>query len=483
MDFFVSQTLNGLTLGTLLFLTASGLSVVIGLMRILNLSHGATFLFGGFVGMSVQVATGNFFFAVIAGIVGAAALGWVVQRLFLTQLMGSSFRQVLLTLGIAFVVSDCILWIWGGIPRLRSSRHRSLSGSVQIAGTTYPTYRLFLIALGIAAGVTLWIVWERSLLGAKLRACVDDRAIAATQGINVGAVFSAVFVIGAALAGMAGVLGGVVLGVSIGLDFQMQLLALVVVIIGGLGSLNGAFVGSMLVGLLDSFSKASFPTLAYFTIFAPVVIILIPATAGLVRQRRRLGMKERLKAARFKLIIIAAIAAAAAVAGIALDAYWIGVLSQALMMGLAAVALDVLVGWSGMPSLGHAAFFGVAGYTLAIMTTRWDINPWLAAVAGVVLALLLASGFAPLAVRTHGLAFLTVTLAFGQVIWGVATKWYGVTGGSDGIAGVPRPEPLFGFSLYDPRSSTCSPSSSWRSSRPSCFLGSCAAHSGFSCGA
>jgi len=162
-------------------------------------------------------------------------------------------------------------------------------------------------------------------------------------------------------------------------------------------------------------------------------------------------MAERFAAGRFKLVVVAAIAAAAALAGVILDAYWIGVLSQALMMGLAAVALDILVGWSGMPSLGHAAFFGVAGYTLAIMTTRWDVNPWLAAAVGVLFGLLLAAGFAPLAVRTHGLAFLTVTLAFGQVVWGLATKWYGVTGGSDGIAGVPRPEPLLGLSLYDPK--------------------------------
>jgi len=194
--------------------------------------------------------------------------------------MGSSFRQVLLTLGIAFVVSDAILWIWGGIPR--SIKPPSiLATSVEIAGSTYPAYRLALIALGIGAGVALWLLWERSLWGAKLRACVDDRSIAAAQGINVGAVFAAVFVIGSALAGLAGVLGGVVLGVSIGLDFQMQLLALVVVIVGGLGSLNGAFVGSMLVGLLDTFSKASFPTLAYFTIFLPVVIILIVRPQGL----------------------------------------------------------------------------------------------------------------------------------------------------------------------------------------------------------
>jgi len=151
------------------------------------------------------------------------------------------------------------------------------------------------------------------------------------------------------------------------------------------------------------------------------------------------------------LLLVAVIAGAGVLAGVALDAYWIGVLAQALMMGLAAVGVDVVVGWAGAATLGHAAFFGVAGYTFAIMEVRWDINPWLAAIAGVIAGLLLSSAFAPLVVRTHGLAFLTVTLAFGQVIWGVATKWYSVTGGSDGIAGIPRPESVFGLSLYDPK--------------------------------
>lgn len=280
MSFVLLQTLNGLTVGTLLFLTASGLSVVFGLMRILNLSHGAMLLFGGFVGMSVQVASGNFLLAILCGVIAAAALGWVVQRLFLKTLMGSTFRQVLLTLGVAFVVSDSILWAWGGIPRAIKPPG-FIQGSVSLGNTLYPTYRLVLIGIGIAAALALWLVWERSLWGAKLRACVDDRAIASAQGINVGAVFAIVFVIGAALAGLAGVLGGVVLGVSIGLDFEMQLLALVVVIIGGLGSLSGAFVGSMLVGLLDAFSKALFPELAYFSIFAPVIIVLILRPQGL----------------------------------------------------------------------------------------------------------------------------------------------------------------------------------------------------------
>lgn len=151
------------------------------------------------------------------------------------------------------------------------------------------------------------------------------------------------------------------------------------------------------------------------------------------------------------LLVAFAAAAVMVLAGSLLNSYWVGVLAQALMMGLAAVGLDILVGWCGMASLGHAAYFGTAGYVLAVATTRWDVHPWLAALAGVAAAITLAFLFGPLAVRTRGLAFLTVTLAFGQVIWGVAIKWRGVTGGSDGVPGVPRPGSFLGLSLFNPR--------------------------------
>lgn len=280
MQFILLQVLNGLTVGMLLFLIASGLSVVFGLMRVMNLAHGAMFLLGGFVGVSVQKASGNFLLAALAGMAAAGALGWVVQRLFLRTLMHSEFRQVMLTLGVAFVVSDTVLWIYGGLPR-SINPPAFLSSSLTVGGFVYPYYRLGLIVLGAVAAVGIWLLWTRSSWGAVLRACVDDQSIAATQGVNVSRVFSAVFVIGAALAGLAAVLGGVVLGMSIGLDFDVLLLALVVVIIGGLGSLEGAFVGSLLVGLLDAFSKAYFPELSYFTIFAPVVLVLLLRPQGL----------------------------------------------------------------------------------------------------------------------------------------------------------------------------------------------------------
>ena len=280
MSAIATQALNGIALGVMLFFIASGLSVVWGLMRVMNMAHGAMFLLGGFVAVTVQAASKNFLLAAVAGLAAAALLGWVVQALFLRTLMGNEFRQVMLTLGLAFVVSDAILWVFGGMPRaVRPPAF--LSSSIAAGSFVYPTYRLGLIVLGLAAAAAIYLLWTKSSWGAVLRACVDDQAIAATQGINVGRVFSIVFVIAAALAGAAASLAGPVLGVYIGLDFEMLLMAIVVVIIGGMGSLEGAFVGALLVGLIDSFSKAYIPDLSYFTVFAPLIVILLLRPRGL----------------------------------------------------------------------------------------------------------------------------------------------------------------------------------------------------------
>ncbi|MCB9450216.1 MAG: branched-chain amino acid ABC transporter permease [Anaerolineaceae bacterium] len=280
MRLWVFQILNGLTMGSLLFFVAAGLSVVFGLMRILNLSHGAIFLFGGFVGLAVHKATGSFWLAIPAAMLAAGALGFIIQKVFSTTLLGSRFNQVLLTLGLAFIFNNAILAIWGGAPQTIPAPE-ILATSVKILGVTYPAYRLFLIVLAFVAGTGLWLFWERSRLGAIVRACVDDRDMATAMGIRVEVVFATVFTLGAAIAGMAGVLGGPVLGVSIGLDFDVLLLAVVVMVVGGVGSLSGAFVASLMVGLVDTFGKALFPELSYFTLFSPVIIILIVRPLGL----------------------------------------------------------------------------------------------------------------------------------------------------------------------------------------------------------
>jgi len=278
--FYLFQLLNGLTTGALLFFVASGLSVIFGLMRTLNLAHGALFLFGGYVGYSVQLATGNFLAAALAGMLAAAALGIFIQQVFSRTLMGSPANQVLLTLGIAFVMNNALLAIWGGTPRSLPAP-TILSASVTAGGLTYPSYRLFLIGFSLVAGALLWAFWERSRLGAVVRACVDDRQMAAALGIRVDVVAAAVFAAGSALAGLAGVLGGPILGVSIGLDFDILLLAVVIMVVGGIGSLSGALVASMLVGLVDAYGKALFPEISYFTLFMPVILILLIRPLGL----------------------------------------------------------------------------------------------------------------------------------------------------------------------------------------------------------
>ena len=171
-------------------------------------------------------------------------------------------------------------WIWGSAPKTISAP-AVLKGAIDIFGIRYPLYRVFLIGLAVISGAGLWIFWERSKLGAVVRACVDDRDMAAAMGISVDRVTFTVFSIGSAVAGLTGVLGGPVIGVSIGLDFDILLLAVVVMVVGGLGSLGGAFLASILVGLIDAFGKASFPELSYFTIFAPVIVILLVRPSGL----------------------------------------------------------------------------------------------------------------------------------------------------------------------------------------------------------
>lgn len=280
MRFWIFQLLNGLTTGALLFFVASGLTVVFGLMRILNLAHGALFLLGGYAGYSVQQATGNFLLAALAGVMTSGVLGLLMQQVFTRTLLRSTFNQVLLTLGIAFILNNTILLIWGGAP-LTIKPPQILTGSVPVFGVTYPIYRLFLVGLAFIVGAALWLFWERSRLGAVVRACVDDRPMAEVMGIRVDWVFAAVFTTGAALAGLTGVLGGPVLGVSIGLDFDILLLAVVVVVVGGIGSLTGAFIGSMLFGLIDTFGRASFPEISYFTLFAPVILVLLIRPSGL----------------------------------------------------------------------------------------------------------------------------------------------------------------------------------------------------------
>jgi branched-chain amino acid transport system permease protein len=280
-QFVLLQALNGLSFGALLFLLASGFTLVYGLMRIVNLAHGALFLLGGYVGIVVFGVTGNLLAAIASGVVAAAATGLVAERFLLRRVREQELPEVLITVGVALVVTDLCLAIFGGNPR-SIQPPAPISGAFDLGPVTYPTYRLFVIVLAVLVAVGLYLVQHHSRLGTLIRAGVDDRETAGALGIDIDRLFAVMFVVGAGLAGLAGVAAAGVQTIRPGADTDILLFALVVVIVGGLGSVAGAALGSILIGLLDAFARVWIPELSYFAIFAPMAIVLVLRPRGLL---------------------------------------------------------------------------------------------------------------------------------------------------------------------------------------------------------
>ena len=277
---FVLQLMNGVSFGALLFLISSGFTLIFGLMRIVNLAQGAFYLIGGYIGLSTLRATGNYWIALVAGTLAIAVIGVAIERGLLRRLRGQPLPEVLLTVGLSLIFADLALAEWGGDP-IQLAGPPALTGRLSLFGFTYPTFRIFVLGVGVLVALIMWFTLERTRIGAMIRAGVDDRETVAALGINITALFTAIFCFGALLAGFAGVIGGVYLGLYPGADNEILNYALVVVILGGLGSLPGAVVGSLLVGLLYAFGQAMVPSLAYFVLFAPAILILIFRPQGL----------------------------------------------------------------------------------------------------------------------------------------------------------------------------------------------------------
>ncbi|MBI2152087.1 MAG: branched-chain amino acid ABC transporter permease [Candidatus Rokubacteria bacterium] len=280
MEFWITQTFNGVSYGALLFLLAGGLSIIFGMMRIVNMTHGSYYLLGGYVGLTVIWKTGNFVLAILAGALTIALVGLGEYNAFLRRLGGQELGQVLTTMGFALIFQDLGLVIWGGDPYTIPAP-AALSGSYQIGELFFPVYRVFIVAVAAAVAVILWVVLEQTRVGAMIRATVDDAEMARGVGINVPLISMGVFALGAFLAAVGGVVAGGFVGVYPGADFEILPYAFVVVIVGGMGSLKGAVIGSLMVGLLDNFGKAFFPELSYFTLFAPMAAILAIRPTGL----------------------------------------------------------------------------------------------------------------------------------------------------------------------------------------------------------
>ena len=282
MQFWVIQTLNSLSLGGLLFLLAAGFSLIFGLMRIANLTHGALFMLGAYIGANILQAwrgLGLWVAALIAGL-AVAALGAVLERFVLRRLATNPLGQVLATLGISFIIADACLLIWGGDP-IPVPTSPALSRPIFFEGLVFPTYRLVVLGIAVLAMLALHLLMDRTRLGAMIRAGVDDAAMARAIGIPVSRLFTLVFCLGAGIAGAGGVLAGPIFSAYPGLDADMLPLALIVVILGGVGSLAGAFIGSFLVGFVYTFGIALAPELAYVILFLPMIAVIALRPRGL----------------------------------------------------------------------------------------------------------------------------------------------------------------------------------------------------------
>ena len=280
-NFVVIQTLNSLALGGLLFLLAAGFSLIFGLMRIANLTHGSLFMLGAYLGVTLlSLGVPNLWLAALLAGLATAFMGGLFERLVLRRLHGNIQGQVLVTLGVSFIVADLCLMLWGGDP-IPIATPAFLRAPLQVAGFVFPTYRLAVIVLAVIVGIGLHALIERTRLGAMIRAGVDDPQMARAVGIPVSRLFTVVFCLGAGIAGAGGVIGGPILSAYAGLDADMLPLALIVVILGGVGSLAGAFVGSFIIGFIYTFGTALLPDLAYVILFLPMIIVIAFRPTGL----------------------------------------------------------------------------------------------------------------------------------------------------------------------------------------------------------
>jgi len=290
---FVNTLLNGLTLAGLYFLVASGFTLVFGLMRNVNLAHGSMYLLGAYIGYEAASATGNWFFGAAVAFLAMAVAGAALQVLVFRHMQGDDLRQTLVTIGISIVAADLMLaiwtgttyqfeppvWLFGTVELPIISAIRSSGEAVMIK---FPAYRLTVLGVAIAIGVALWLFLNRTRVGMMVRAGVDDREMLAVSGFNVQLVFALVFALGAGLAGFAGVIGGTALSIAPGEDVRYLLASLIVVIVGGMGSIPGAAVGALLIAMAEQFGLAYFPTYGVVLTFVIMIVVLAVKPQGLM---------------------------------------------------------------------------------------------------------------------------------------------------------------------------------------------------------
>jgi len=282
---FTICLLNGASFGCVLFLLSSGLSLVLGLMGILNLAHGVLYMLGAYIGWTIAAHLGySFWIAALTAGFATGVMGLIMERGFLRRLIGLPNEQVLLTIGFVYIITNICLWIWGSIAKPPFTA-KFLTGAFTVVGWPYPYSRVAIIVVGLSVAFGLWWLQEKTRIGAIVRAGMDDREMTKGLGINLELIAGALFFVGAFLAGFAGVIGAQLIGANLGHGLDILLLALIVVVIGGMGSVQGSLVGAMMIGLVDAFGKILFPDFAMFMLYFLMVIVLVIKPTGLLGRK------------------------------------------------------------------------------------------------------------------------------------------------------------------------------------------------------
>ncbi|MGH8723325.1 MAG: ABC transporter permease [Burkholderiales bacterium] len=432
------QFLNGLAGASSLFLVAAGLSLIFGVSRIVNFAHGSLYMLGMYLAVWLSGRVG-FWLSVPLAAIAVGALGTIVELLLLRRIYRApELLQLLATFALVLVVKDFALWAWGPEDML-GPRAPGLAGAVSIAGRQFPQYDLFLIALGPAVFAFLHLVLTRTRFGLLVRAATQDREMVGALGVNQRWLFTGVFALGAALAGLGGALAIPREPASLEIDLGVVSDAFVVVVVGGLGSIPGAFLAALLIGEIKAFCIGlgySKITLAAEFIVMAVVLVLRPwGLLGRPLAETRAAVGTEHSAAPGAMPVLAA-ALALALAPLFSDTYTLVLLTDVFVFALFAVSLHFLLGPGGMATFGHAAYFGLGAYGAALLVLRAGLPMELALLAAPLAALAGAVVFGWFCVRLSGIYLAMLTLALAQIVWSVAFQWDALTGGSNGLVGV-----------------------------------------------
>lgn len=284
----LGDVINGIAFGALLFILASGFSLALGVIRVINIAHGAFYILTVYLGITIASVAGGFIGAIIVDSLTVMAMAVVVQRLLLNRFRLDPLPQVLSMYGVNLIIVQAVRLIWGGYPEVMTTPP-ALGGTLYIFGTIVPVYRAFLIGVAVVLALALWLLIDRTRIGALVRASVDDEEMARSIGINIEWLLTMLFGLTGLLVGFGGALGAPLIGGYQGVEFEILTLTLVVVVLGGIGSLAGAFVGSMFVGILWNIGIAHFAQYSYFVLFAPMILVLSLRPRGLLGKKLAIG--------------------------------------------------------------------------------------------------------------------------------------------------------------------------------------------------